>query len=68
MAEPTHRVRTFVDFSNFQINWNAYQAKAGATQASPVPIPWKDLAGVLIAEIAKGQPLRFTGAHVYACP
>jgi hypothetical protein len=66
MAEPTRRVRIFVDFWNFQINWNAYQGKAGATPASPVPIPWKDLAGVLVAEIAKGQPLRFTGAHVYA--
>jgi len=54
----------FVDFWNFQLNWNLYHTKHGAT--TPVPIPWKDLAGVLTAEAAQGRPLRYTGAHVYA--
>jgi len=59
------RVRMFVDFWNFQINWNQYHQRKG-TASRPVPIPWKDLAGVIITEIAKGSAMRFTGAHVYA--
>jgi len=59
------RVRIFIDFWNFQLNWNLFHNKLGTTP-TPVAIPWKDLPGVLTAEIAKGQPVRFTGAHVYA--
>lgn len=58
------RVRLFIDFWNFQINWNQYHSKAGAPAL--VQIPWKELASVLTAEVSKGQPVRFTGAHIYA--
>ena len=64
MAERV-RVRLFVDFWNFQIGWNQWHERLGATER--VPIPWKDvLPSVLIAEAAKGQPAKFGGAHVYA--
>ncbi len=58
------RVRLFIDFWNFQLNWNDYHSKAGAS--AKVQIPWKELPAVLAAEISRGQPIRFTGAHVYA--
>lgn len=59
------RVRIFVDFWNFQINWNEYHAQRGA--AGIVQIPWKDvLPSVLTAEATKGQPAKFAGAHIYA--
>ena len=64
MADKALRVRLFIDFWNLQLNWNEFHAKAGATV--PIPIPWKDLPGILTAEVAKGQTVRFTGAHVYA--
>lgn len=63
MAERA-RVRLFVDFWNFQLNWNDYHARVGA--AGVVQIPWKDLPAILTAEVSKGQPVRFTGAQVYA--
>jgi uncharacterized LabA/DUF88 family protein len=58
------RVRAFVDFWNFQLNWNDYHSKNGAT--TPVPIPWKELPAVLVAEAVKGQLAKFAGIHVYA--
>jgi len=58
------RVRIFVDFWNFQLNWNEYHTAAGL--ATVVYIPWKELPGILVSEIAKGQPFKFAGAHVYA--
>jgi len=63
MVERT-RVRIFVDFWNFQINWNDFHTKNGAT--TPVPIPWKDLPAYLVAEAVKGQVAKFAGIHVYA--
>jgi uncharacterized LabA/DUF88 family protein len=63
MAERV-RVRIFVDFWNFQINWNDYHTRNGAT--APVPIPWKELPPLLAAEAAKGQLAKFAGIHVYA--
>lgn len=63
MAERV-RVRIFVDFWNLQINWNDYHAKSGAN--APVPIPWKELPALLVAEVAKGEPAKFAGIHVYA--
>lgn len=63
MAERA-RVRLFVDFWNFQLNWNDYHARVGA--AGVVQITWKDLPAILTAEVSKGQPVRFTGAQVYA--
>lgn len=57
------RVRIFVDFWNLQLNWNEYHHKAGQ---GLMQIPWKELPSVLTAEVSKGQPSRFTGAHVYA--
>ncbi len=62
MADKT-RVRMFVDFWNFQINWNDYHQKAGSGRPE---IPWKDLSSILTAEAVKGQPAKFAGAHVYA--
>jgi uncharacterized LabA/DUF88 family protein len=63
MAEKI-RVRVFVDFWNFQLNWNDYHSKNGAT--APIPIPWKELPAVLVAEAVKGQLAKFAGIHVYA--
>lgn len=63
MADKT-RVRIFVDFWNFQIQWNELHERLGAKER--VPIPWKELAQVLCAEISKGQPTKFTGLSVYA--
>lgn len=58
------RVRIFVDFWNFQLNWNEYHVAAGSGRV--VYIPWKELPSVLVSEIAKGQSFKFAGAHVYA--
>lgn len=58
------RVRIFVDFWNLQIQWNDLHKKLGAKD--PVSIPWKDLPQVLCTEVGKGQPVKFTGASVYA--
>lgn len=60
----TARVRLFIDFWNFQLNWNDYHYHAGASGV--IPIPWKELPAILTAAVSKGQPVRFTGAHVYA--
>jgi uncharacterized LabA/DUF88 family protein len=58
------RVRLFIDFWNLQLNWNEYHNRAGT--AGVVAIPWKDLPTVLAAEVSKGQPVRYTGTHIYA--
>ena len=60
------RCRLFVYFWNFQLNWNAWHENTGASAI--VLIPWKDLLPQTLASEAssKGQPARFTGAHVYA--
>ncbi len=63
MAERV-RVRIFVDFWNLQINWNDYHAKSGAN--APGPIPLTELPALLVAEVAKGEPAKFAGIHVYA--
>lgn len=55
------RIRLFIDFWNLQLCWIEYHRAAAV-----VPIPWKELPLVVSAEAAKGQPFRFTGAHVYA--
>lgn len=57
------RVRMFVDFWNFQINWNDYHHHRGA---GTVTIPWKELPTILTSEASKGQPSKFFGCHVYA--
>jgi uncharacterized LabA/DUF88 family protein len=53
----------FVDFWNFQINWNDYHTRRGAGRMT---IPWSDLPAVLTTEISHGQAMKFAGAHVYA--
>lgn len=58
------RVRIFIDFWNFQIQWNASHAKAGTSGL--IQIPWKELPSILTTEAAKGMPSKFAGAHVYA--
>jgi uncharacterized LabA/DUF88 family protein len=58
------RVRIFIDFWNFQLCWNECHSHLGAKDK--VQIPWKDLPLILSAEAGKGQPVRFTGAIVYA--
>lgn len=59
------RVRVFVDFWNFQIQWNQCHTRLGAKNL--IQIPWKDvLPTVLTSEAAKGQPAKFAGIHVYA--
>jgi len=57
------RVRLFIDFWNFQIQWNAAHQGQGS---GLIQIPWKDLPNVLTAEAAQGQPTKYAGAHVYA--
>jgi hypothetical protein len=63
MVEKT-RVRLFIDFWDFQLHWNEFHTRTGATV--PVQILWRELPGILTAEVSKGQPVRFTGAHLYA--
>lgn len=58
------RVRLFVDFWNFQLQWNEFHARVGTPMI--VSIPWKELAAILTSEATKGQPAKFAGAHVYA--
>jgi hypothetical protein len=58
------RVRIFVDFWNFQLNWNEYHSAAGSGKV--IYIPWKELPSVLVAETSSGQAAKFAGAHVYA--
>jgi uncharacterized LabA/DUF88 family protein len=58
------RVRLFIDFWNFQLNWNEFHTRTGTP--APVQIPWRELPSILTAEVSKGQPVRFTGAHLYA--
>jgi hypothetical protein len=60
----TLRVRIFVDFWNMQLQWNDLHQRLGAKER--VPIPWKDMPQVLCAEAGKGNPVKFTGAAVYA--
>jgi NYN domain-containing protein len=57
------RVRIFIDFWNFQLQWNKSHASVGSELTQ---IPWKDLPSVLLAEAARGQAAKFAGAHVYA--
>lgn len=59
----TLRVRVFVDFWNFQLCWNSYHFNRGS---AVVPIPWKELPTILLAEVSKGQQSKFAGCHVYA--
>jgi hypothetical protein len=59
------RIRIFVDFWNFQLNWNDYHKRQGTTHT--VPIPWKDAFPLtLVTEVSKGEPSKFAGCHVYA--
>ena len=62
MAEMS-RVRIFVDFWNFQLQWNRCHTALGS---GLIQIPWKEIPAILTAEISKGQPARFAGIHVYA--
>ncbi len=58
------RVRIFVDFWNFQLQWNKCHAKIGS--AGLVQIPWKELPAILTAEAAPGQSVKYAGCQVYA--
>lgn len=58
------RVRIFVDFWNFQLNWNEYHSAVGSGKITY--IPWKELPSILVSEVSHGQPVKFAGAHVYA--
>jgi len=64
MAEKANRVRMFVDFWNFQLNWNEYFLSTATGKV--IYIPWRHLPGVLISELSKGESAKFAGAHVYA--
>ena len=57
------RVKIFIDFWNFQLGWNEYHAKLGAT--TPVRIPWeRTLPKVLLSKL--NQQTVYSGTHVYA--
>lgn len=57
------RVKLFVDFWNFQLSWNDYHQRAGATEI--VRIPWKPrLYEVLVAQVDPNGI--YAGTHVYA--
>ncbi len=58
------RVRIFIDFWNFQLNWNEYHTIVGLGKI--IYIPWKELPSILVPEAAKGLPVKFAGAHLYA--
>jgi len=57
------RVRIFIDFWNFQLQWNAFHEKAG--QPDRVRIPWDSkLTPTICDSIAPGSD--HAGTHVYA--
>lgn len=59
------RIRLFIDFWNFQLQWNDYHRSVGA--GAVVKIPWDvRLPQVLISEVSKGNPAKYAGTHVYA--
>ena len=63
-------VKIFIDFWNFQLAWNGHYPKRD-NGGDPVKIGWKDIPGVLLAELPQvlgptGQQCYFRGAIVYA--
>ncbi|MBS1842466.1 MAG: NYN domain-containing protein [Acidobacteria bacterium] len=59
------RVRIFIDFWNFQLQWNNHHGGQGTSDV--VRIPWRDsLPNLLSAEASKGQTAKYLGTHVYA--
>jgi len=61
------RLRLFVDFWNFQLDWNRLVGKTAESQ--PIPIPWKtSLPNVLRNAVSStsGTSVAYAGTHVYA--
>ena len=61
------RAKIFVDFWNFQLDWNDIAGKDG--KGKPIYIPWRDtFPKVIIEEVSKkhGEKLTYSGVHVYA--
>lgn len=61
------KLKLFVDFWNFQLDWNNLVGKTD--QDEPIPIPWKNqLPRVLCEAVGKkrNEPITYAGTHVYA--
>lgn len=61
------RTKIFIDFWNFQLDWNRVVGKG--PDDKPIKIPWADtLPRVLVAAVARksGEEARYSGTHVYA--
>jgi uncharacterized LabA/DUF88 family protein len=57
------RVKIFIDFWNFQLSWNEYHRRKGASEI--VRIPWKpSLYSVLVRHV--DPTAVYAGTHVYA--
>ena len=61
------KLKLFIDFWNFQLDWNGLVGKTA--QGEPISIPWKNqLSRVLCEAVAKkgGESVTYAGTHVYA--
>ncbi len=61
------RARLFIDFWNFQLDWNRATGKGANGQ--PIRIPWEDaLPRIILAHLSQkhGAQLQYDGTHVYA--
>lgn len=61
------RAKLFVDFWNFQLDWNHLFGKSPSGR--PIQIPWESkLPQVILGEVSKkeGTTIKYDGARVYA--
>lgn len=61
------RLKIFIDFWNFQLDWNHLVGKTES--GDPIPIPWKNqLPRVLCEAVSKehSESVAYSGTHVYA--
>lgn len=61
------RVKLFIDFWNFQLDWNRLLGKDA--KDDPIRIPWSDLLPQAICdavETKRGEKTTYVGTHVYA--
>src|SRR5260370_1264125 len=61
------RTKIFVDFWNFQLNWN--DAAGAGPGGKPHKLPWKDAFPTVVLEAASkklGEKMSYSGVHVFA--
>ena len=61
------RVKIFIDFRNFQLDWN--RIVGNDPKGQRIPIPWKDLLPSVLCNAVKTkvmEDVKYVGTHVYA--